>query len=125
MPKAGSRNWPDCVIGQQQGECISYPPPMARCKTSCSPDTITTDYKPKVLRVRRLDDHNVPAKAKEANVPVMACAKACTDGQRLALSPTGSAETEPANAMVATVFCTTYKLLTCEWVPDSEKDLGA
>jgi len=117
MPRAGQRNWPDCSLGQQQGACSSYPSPAQKCSSSCSPDSLTTKFRPTVLLVRDTDGANTRNGqiATEADVPVMACGKACTEGFRVQLDDNFPGS--PSHKVrEATIFCTTYKLVSCKWV---------
>lgn len=97
MPKAGmDENIPECSIGQQQGRCESYPSPARRCKTSCSPSTLTTDHKPVVLRMVNDSNSNKTNYVYEGDIPILACAKACTDGYAVNLRTVHEAAQEAA-----------------------------
>jgi len=74
-----------CTMGQQQGACIAYPSPARRCKTACSPSTLTTDHKPRVIRIVNTSTSNSTSYIKEEDIPTLACAKVCTDSYVLDL----------------------------------------
>jgi len=124
IPKAGSRGWPECVIGQQQGSCAPYPLPSQTCRTGCSPSTLTTKYRPRV-QVTSVSKGGKQKVTDQDSVPVMACAKACTDGYKVQLEGNNAAKSVgPIARLEATVFCATYKLVSCK-ITQKSMDLGS
>jgi len=97
------------------------------CKSVCSPDSLTTEFKPKVLFVRDVSKRARPKNATEADVATMACSKACSDGFRIQLDD-GEPGATSHSIKEATVFCSTYKLVSCRWEAGRdarEEQLGA
>jgi len=122
VPVAGSKNLAECTLGAQMGACKPYPAPMERCLASCSPASLTADMR---LQGQYFVNNNTNNKTvveqSTAAVPSVACAKACTDAHTVLF------DSSPAGAMPfttraeATIFCSTYKLVSCKWQGEKKK----
>merc|ERR1711959_508661 len=93
-------------MGNQQGSCISFPSPKQRCKTQCSPRTVTTD------RTVSVTD-NKGDNSSTAELPTLVCAKLCTEAQPMQFQ-------SGKQGVDAMVFCTVEKRVTCLQKPGGQ-----